>query len=75
MLAGADIAPLLPQVKMPTPVIAPSRCPLTSLTDQLMIRNSIPDARMAVVEGPAHDLCRRTRTMHQRINALSGIAR
>jgi len=56
MLSGADITPLLAQVKVPTLVIAPSRSPLTSLTDQVTIRNSIPDARMAVVEGPGHEI-------------------
>jgi pimeloyl-ACP methyl ester carboxylesterase len=56
MLASADIAPLLPQVKVPTLVLAPSRSPLTSLSDQLTIRNSIPNARMAVVEGPGHEI-------------------
>jgi pimeloyl-ACP methyl ester carboxylesterase len=40
----------------PTLVIAPSRSPLTSLTDQITVRNSIPDARMAVVEGPGHEI-------------------
>ena len=56
MLAGADITRLLPQVRVPTLVIAPSRSPLTSLTDQITVRNSIPDARMAVVEGPGHEI-------------------
>jgi pimeloyl-ACP methyl ester carboxylesterase len=56
MLAGADITPLLPQVRVPTLVIAPSRSPLTSLADQITIRNSIPDARMAVAEGPGHEI-------------------
>jgi pimeloyl-ACP methyl ester carboxylesterase len=56
MLGSADITPLLPQVKVPTLVIAPSRSPLTSLTDQLTIRNSIPGARIAVVEGPGHEI-------------------
>jgi len=40
MLAGADITPLLPQVMVPTLVIAPSRSPLTSLTDQITIRQT-----------------------------------
>jgi pimeloyl-ACP methyl ester carboxylesterase len=56
MLASADITPLLPQVKVPTLVLAPSRSPLTSLGDQLTIRTSIPDARIAVVEGPSHEI-------------------
>jgi pimeloyl-ACP methyl ester carboxylesterase len=56
MLADADITPLLPMVKVPTLVLAPSRSPLTSLSDQLTIHNSIPNARMAVVEGPGHEI-------------------
>lgn len=56
MLAKADITPLLPQVKVPTLVLAPSRSPLTPLSDQLTIRNSIPNARMAVIEGPGHEI-------------------
>jgi pimeloyl-ACP methyl ester carboxylesterase len=56
MLLGADLTPLLPQVKVPTLVIAPSRSPLTSLADQLTIRNLIPDARLAVIEGPGHEI-------------------
>ena len=56
MLAKADITPLLPQVKVPTLVLAPSRSPLTPLNDQLTIRTSIPNARMAVIEGPGHEI-------------------
>jgi len=56
MLAKADITPLLAQVKVPTLVLAPSRSPLTPLSDQLTIRTSIPNARMAVVEGPGHEI-------------------
>jgi pimeloyl-ACP methyl ester carboxylesterase len=56
MLASADITPLLPQVAVPTLVLAPSRSPLTPLSDQLTIRNAIPGARMAVVEGPGHEI-------------------
>ncbi|HJU09831.1 MAG TPA: alpha/beta hydrolase [Candidatus Binataceae bacterium] len=56
MLAHADITPLLPLVKVPTLVLAPSRSPLTPLDDQLTIRNSIPNARFTVVEGPGHEI-------------------
>jgi pimeloyl-ACP methyl ester carboxylesterase len=55
MLAGADITRLLSHVRVPTLVIAPSRSPLTSLADQITIRNSIPDARISVVESPGHE--------------------
>jgi len=56
MLAGADISPLLPQVKVPTLVLAPAHSPLTPLTDQILIRDSIPGARITVVEGHGHEI-------------------
>lgn len=56
MVGRADIGPLLSQVKVPTLVLAPSRSPLTPLSNQLSIRNSIPNARMAVIEAPGHEI-------------------
>jgi len=55
-LDGADTAPLLPQVKVPTLVLAPARSPLTPLSDQIAMRTLIPDAHLAVVEGPGHEI-------------------
>ena len=56
MLGGADITPLLSQVKVPTLVLAPARSPITPLSDQLTLRTSIPNARIAVIEGPGHEI-------------------
>jgi pimeloyl-ACP methyl ester carboxylesterase len=55
-LDGADTTPLLPQVKAPTLILAPARSPITSLSDQIKMRLLIPDASIAVVEGPGHEI-------------------
>jgi pimeloyl-ACP methyl ester carboxylesterase len=55
-LDGADTTPLLPQVKVPTLVLAPARSPITALSDQLTMRTMIPNARIAVIEGPGHEI-------------------
>jgi len=55
-LDGADTAPLLPQVSVPTLVLAPANSPITPLTDQLSMRTGIPNARIAIVEGPGHEI-------------------
>ena len=55
-LDNADTAPLLPQVTVPTLILAPARSPITPLTDQIMMRTSIPNARIAVIEGPGHEI-------------------
>ena len=55
-LDGADTAPLLPQVSVPTLVLAPANSPITPLTDQLSMRTEIPNARIAIVEGPGHEI-------------------
>jgi pimeloyl-ACP methyl ester carboxylesterase len=56
MVPSVDITPLLKEVKVPTLVLAPARSPLTPLTEQVMIRDSIPGARVAVVEGRGHEI-------------------
>lgn len=56
LVPSVDITPLLPQVKVPTLVLAPARSPLTPLTEQVMIRDSIPGARIAVIEGRGHEI-------------------
>jgi pimeloyl-ACP methyl ester carboxylesterase len=55
-LDGADTSPLLPLVKVPTLVLAPSRSPITWLSDQIKMRTLIPNARIAVVEGAGHEI-------------------
>ena len=55
-LDGADTAPLLPQLKVPTLILAPARSPITPLSDQLSMRTLIPNARVSVIEGPGHEI-------------------
>ena len=55
-LDGADTMPMLPQIQAPTLVLAPARSPITSLSDQIAMRTLIPKARIAVVEGPGHEI-------------------
>lgn len=56
LVPSVNITPLLPQVKVPTLVLAPARSPLTPLTEQVMIRDAIPGARIAVIEGRGHEI-------------------
>jgi pimeloyl-ACP methyl ester carboxylesterase len=56
LVPSVDVAPLLSQVKVPTLVLAPARSPLTPLTEQVMIRDTIPGARIAVIEGHGHEI-------------------
>ena len=55
-LDGADTAPLLPQIRVPTLILAPAHSPITPLSDQLSMRTGIPHSRITVVEGPGHEI-------------------
>jgi pimeloyl-ACP methyl ester carboxylesterase len=56
LVPSVDVAPLLAQVKVPTLVLAPARSPITPLTEQVMIRDAIPGAHIAVIEGHGHEI-------------------
>ena len=56
LVPSVNITPLLPQVKVPTLVLAPETSPLTPLTEQVMIRDSIPGARISVIAGRGHEI-------------------
>ena len=56
LVPSVDVEPLLSQVKVPTLVLAPANSPLTPLSEQLVIRDGIPGARMAVIEGSGHEI-------------------
>ena len=56
-VAGSvDIAPILSQVQVPTLVLAPARSPITPLTEQVMMRDTIPGARITIIDGPGHEI-------------------
>jgi pimeloyl-ACP methyl ester carboxylesterase len=47
---------LLPAVNVPVLVLAPARSPVTPLEDQLAMTAALPDARMAIIDGPGHEI-------------------
>jgi pimeloyl-ACP methyl ester carboxylesterase len=49
-----DVAEYVPRVQTPTLVLAPARSQLTPLSDQLLLRTTIPDAQIEVFEGRGH---------------------
>jgi pimeloyl-ACP methyl ester carboxylesterase len=51
-----DVGGYVPKVRTPTLVLAPSESPLTPLTDQFLLRTSIPDAQIEVFEGRGHNI-------------------
>jgi 3-oxoadipate enol-lactonase len=51
-----DVARYVPQMRTPTLILAPAQSPLTSLSDQLLLRTSIPDAQIEVFEGRGHTI-------------------
>lgn len=56
IVPDVDITPLLSQVKVPTLVLAPTRSQITPLSEQVMMRDTIPNARIAVIEGASHEI-------------------
>lgn len=51
----ANVAEMLSTLQVPTLVLAPTKSPITSLEDQVWIRDTIPDARIEVIDGPTHE--------------------
>jgi len=55
-LAGLDVTELLPQLEVPTLILAPADSPIAPLEVQVAMREGIPGSRLAVVESPSHEL-------------------
>ncbi|MDI9977180.1 alpha/beta fold hydrolase [Rhodococcus sp. IEGM 1307] len=56
VISGVDVAPLLPQLTVPSLVLAPTRSSATSLLEQLSIAAAIPGARVVTVDGAGHEI-------------------
>jgi pimeloyl-ACP methyl ester carboxylesterase len=56
LAATVDVEPLLPQVKVPTLILAAAKSPISPLEEQVKMRRELPDARMAVIEGSWHEI-------------------
>ena len=47
---------LLLQIRVPTLLLAPARSSFTPLPEQVKVRDTIPDARIAVIDGRGHEI-------------------
>ena len=55
MVPGADVTALLPQIRVPTLLLAPAHG-FSSLQEQVKVRDTIPGARIAVIDGRGHEI-------------------
>src|SRR5262249_20158322 len=51
-----DVAPLLSQLKVPTLILAPANSAFEPLKRQVAMRDMIPGARIAVIDGKGHEI-------------------
>ncbi len=56
LAAGVNVEPLLPEVGVPTLVLAPATSLISPLEEQVKIRKTVPNARISVVEGSWHEI-------------------
>ena len=50
------MAPLLGEIKVPTLILAPANSAYEPLKGQVAMRNAIPNARIAVIDGKGHEI-------------------
>jgi hypothetical protein len=55
MVPRADVTALLPQIRVPTLLLAPAHG-FSSLQEQVKVRDTIPGARIAVIDGRRHEI-------------------
>ena len=53
---SVDVAPLLAQIQVPTLVLAPANSSYEPLKAQVAMRDAIPGARIAVIDGEGHEI-------------------
>jgi pimeloyl-ACP methyl ester carboxylesterase len=53
---SVDVAPLLAQIKVPTLILAPANSIYEPLKAQVALRDAIPGARIAVIDGKGHEI-------------------
>ena len=56
LVSELDITPLLPQVAVPTLILAPTHSAATPLIEQVEMRDAIPGARFVAIESPSHEI-------------------
>ena len=47
---------LLPQIRVPTLLLAPARSSFTPLHEQVKVHDTIPGAQIAVIDGRRHEI-------------------
>jgi len=76
IISTTDVAGLLPEIRVPTLVLAPTRSAATSIQAQQQIANSIPDAVLVAIDGQGHEIyvdCREEciRALRQFVSGVS----
>ncbi|MFZ1204032.1 MAG: alpha/beta hydrolase, partial [Candidatus Acidiferrales bacterium] len=56
VISTTDITPLLPQVKVPALILAPTRSAATSLEEQESIAATLPQSELVEVDGAGHEI-------------------
>jgi pimeloyl-ACP methyl ester carboxylesterase len=56
VVSELDVTPLLPQVSVPTLILAPTHSAATPLAEQVAMRDAIPGARFAAIDAPSHEI-------------------
>jgi pimeloyl-ACP methyl ester carboxylesterase len=56
LAATVNVESLLPDVTVPTLVLAPVQSLITPIEEQVKIRRTIPEAKIAVVDGSWHEI-------------------
>jgi len=56
LAATVDVEPLLPDVSVPTLILAPAKSPISPLEEQVKMRRTIPNAEIVTVEGSWHEI-------------------
>ncbi|RJP64687.1 MAG: alpha/beta hydrolase [Candidatus Abyssobacteria bacterium SURF_17] len=56
LAATVNVESLLPEVNVPTLILAPAKSPISPLEEQLKMRRAIPNARIVTIEGAWHEI-------------------
>jgi len=56
LAATVNVEPLLPDLTVPTLILAPARSPISPLEEQVLMRRKIPRSELVTVEGAWHEI-------------------
>jgi pimeloyl-ACP methyl ester carboxylesterase len=58
MASHTDVEPLLPEIRVPVLILAPTRSAAAPMDQQLRMQQAIPGAKLVVIDGAAHEIYR-----------------